>query len=169
MLCAVLMGLTFVFGNSFMYSFFSVPGKGHFVASNPFHWFRIFSHGLGHANWSHLLGNLTLILLLGPLLEEKFKSLPLLFMMLITVGVTGILNILFFPSGLLGASGIAFMMILLSSFSSKKGNGIPLTFILVALLFLTREFSNMFQNNQISEFAHIIGGILGALFGFLKR
>ena len=55
------------------------------------------------------------------------------------------------------------------TFSNQKSNGIPLTFILVALLFLTKEFANIFAKNSISEFAHIIGGIMGALFGFLRK
>ena len=41
-------------------------------------------------------------------------------MMIITAVITGILNTFFFPTGLLGASGIVFMFILLSSFSGIK-------------------------------------------------
>jgi len=37
----------------------------------------------------------------------------------------------------------------------------------VALLFLGREVVDAFQPDQISQFAHIIGGITGGLFGLL--
>ncbi len=168
LICAGLMGLTELVGHDFMVQWFSVPARGHFSGGNPLHWFRLFSHVFGHGSWSHLLGNMTFILLLGPMLEEKFKN-SLLIMMVLTAGITGILNVLIFPSALMGASGIVFMMILLSSFSNQKSNSIPLTFVLVAMLFLTREFANVFANNRISEFAHILGGVMGSLFGFFKK
>ena len=40
--------------------------------TNPVDYFRLISYVLGHANWEHLFGNLAFILLLGPLLEEKY-------------------------------------------------------------------------------------------------
>ena len=46
----------------------------------------------------------------------KYGSSSIAMMILITAAVTGIFNILFFKTALLGASGIAFMMILLGSF-----------------------------------------------------
>jgi hypothetical protein len=39
----------------------------------------------------------------------------------------------------------------------------------VVLLFLTKEILGAFENNNISEFAHIVGGICGGLFGFVFR
>jgi hypothetical protein len=89
-------------------------------------------------------------------------------MILFTALVTGIINSLFFSTGLLGASGIVFMMILLSSFTNINGKDIPLTFILILILYLSREIINSFKTDDISEFAHIIGGFCGSLFGYLK-
>lgn len=86
-------------------------------------------------------------------------------MILVTAFVTGLLQIAFFNHALLGASGVAFMLILLSSFTNN-GGGIPLTFILVVILFLGKEVLNSFGADQVSQFAHIIGGILGGIFGF---
>jgi membrane associated rhomboid family serine protease len=146
---------------------FSVSGS--FSPTNVVDFFRLFSHVLGHANWEHLFGNLTLIMLLGPILEEKYGSGSLFFMMLVTAFITGVLNVMFFSTGLLGASGIVFMMILLSSVVNSQRGQIPLTFILVVVLFLGKEIANAFTNNQISEFAHIVGGITGAAFGFMAR
>jgi membrane associated rhomboid family serine protease len=135
--------------------------------SNPVDYFRLFSHVIGHGDWNHLLSNFMLILLLGPMLEEKYGSNNLLTMMFLTALVTGILNVIFFSSGLLGASGIVFMMILLSSMTNLRQGKIPLTFVLVLILFLGKEVINIFSNNNVSEFAHIIGGICGAVFGFM--
>ena len=128
---------------------------------------RLFSHVFGHQNWLHLMSNFSFILLIGPVLEEKYRSGPLLLMVLVTALVTGILNILFFSTGLMGASGIVFMLILLSSFTNIRSGEIPLTFVLIVLLFLAREFISVFVQDNISQFAHIIGGICGAAFGFL--
>ena len=135
--------------------------------TNPVDYFRLFSHVMGHGGWDHLVGNFTFILLLGPILEEKYGSQNLLFMMFITAIITGILNIIFFSSGLLGASGIVFMFILLSSVVNAQKGKIPLTFILVALLFLGKEVLQILENDNVSQFAHIVGGICGSVFGFM--
>jgi membrane associated rhomboid family serine protease len=66
----------------------------------------------------------------------------------------------------MGASGIVFMFIILSSLTNFRSGDIPLTFILVILLFLTREILEAFGNDNISQFAHVLGGITGSVFGF---
>jgi membrane associated rhomboid family serine protease len=158
--------LSQIFGKEAILSIFSVPGKDmnfRFLSLDALH---LVTHVAAHDGWVHLLGNFTFILLIGPILEEKYGALPLLFMMLVTAVVTGLLNVLFFPSSLLGASGIVFMLILLISFTNIRSGEIPLTFILVVLLFLAKEIISIFETNNISEFAHIVGGICGGLFGF---
>jgi len=134
---------------------------------NPLDYFRLFSHILGHANWKHLFGNLTYILLLGPILEEKYGSPLILLMILFTALFIGIINVLFFSKGLLGASGIVFMLIILVSVVDMKQGSIPLTFILVAGIFISTEIVNAFRHDNISQMAHIMGGALGAAFGFI--
>ncbi|MDR1956800.1 MAG: rhomboid family intramembrane serine protease [Treponema sp.] len=147
---------------------FMVPGKGGFVPSRIRNWVTLVSHVIGHANWTHLMANFSLILLIGPILEDHYGSWPLFSMILLTALVTGTLNVLFFPHALLGASGVAFMMILLASFTNFEKGDIPLTFILIVILYLGREVFNAFTANTISEFAHIIGGFCGSIFGFFK-
>ncbi|MCP4446301.1 MAG: rhomboid family intramembrane serine protease [Myxococcales bacterium] len=127
----------------------------------------LFSHVAGHANWEHLLGNFTLILLLGPILEERHGSGSLLFMILCTALVTSILNFFIFKTYVLGASGIVFMFILLASTANVRKGEIPLTFIAVAVLYLGGELVAAFKNDQVSQMAHLIGGLAGAGFGFI--
>mgnify|MGYP006286481175 CR=1 FL=1 len=136
--------------------------------ANPVDYLRLVTHSIGHASWAHLVSNFAFILLLGPILEEKYGSGGLLLMMVITTVVTGLLNVLLFSTGLLGASGIVFMMILLGSFTNFRRGEIPLTFILVVVLYLAREIVTAFQSDTISQFAHIAGGFFGSLFGFLR-
>jgi membrane associated rhomboid family serine protease len=147
---------------------FAAPGRGGFSPSNPRNWVTLFTHVMGHANWTHLLSNFSFILLIGPILEESYGSFSLLVMILITALTTGILNLLFFPARLLGASGVVFMMILLVSFTNFTKGEIPLTFILVLILYLGREIINSFASDSISQFAHIVGGFCGSLFGFFR-
>ncbi len=142
---------------------------GHVSTSNPISLLTLFTHVLGHGSIEHLIGNLTFILLLGPIVEEKYGDRRTLLMMIITAFVTGILNLLFFHTGLMGASGIVFMLILLVSFTNTKSGEIPVTFILVALLFIGKEVIQSLATDQISQFAHIMGGVCGSIFGFISR
>jgi len=165
--CSGILLLDNILPINLMQNFFSVPGN-----TVPFHLFsfdviRLFTHAAGHANWMHLVGNFSIILLVGPILEERYGSGLIAILMLLTAFITGVLNRFFFATGLLGASGIVFMFILLVSFTNVKKGEIPLTFVLVVLLFLGQEIYRMiFENNNISEMAHIIGGACGGIFGF---
>ncbi len=136
---------------------------------SPMQWLRTFSYVLGHANYNHFISNFTVILLVGPMLEEKYGSKPLLKMMAVTAFVTGMIQVLFFPHvALLGASGIAFMLILLSSFANFRRGKIPITLILVAMIYLSGEIISGISNphDNISQMGHIVGGICGTLFGW---
>jgi membrane associated rhomboid family serine protease len=171
LLCALVLLLTQTLFPYFSENWFMVPGRGNFSARSFRNWITILTHIVGHANWPHLINNFTLILLIGPMLEESYGSITLLEMMLITAFVTGILNVLFFRSSLMGASGVVFMMILLSSFTNFSKGEIPLTFILVLILYIGVQFYNAItssDDNNISHFAHIAGGLCGSFFGFFN-
>lgn len=130
---------------------------------------RLFGHTLGHSGWAHFVSNMTLFLLLGPVLEEKYGSKNLLEMMGIASVVAAIFQMIFFSNtALLGASGIVFMMIILTSAVNIKEGGIPLTMILVILIYLGTEVWDAFTaHDNISHLTHILGGVCGAVFGFL--
>jgi membrane associated rhomboid family serine protease len=163
---AGIMAASSLLGPGLVETFFRVPGRGEGLKLLSVGALRLVTHVLGHGSWAHLLGNFTLILLIGPILEEKYGSGALLFMMVATALVTGLLNVLLLDAGLYGASGIAFMMILLTSITNIRAGEIPLSFVLVLLLFMAKEVFAAFSSNNISEFAHIAGGICGAFFGF---
>lgn len=135
---------------------------------NPLFYLRLFTHVLGHSGLSHFVGNFMIILLVGPMLEEKYGSTRMLVMIVFTAFVTGLINVIFFPqTALLGASGIAFMLILLSGFANAKSGELPLTLIFVALLYLGQEVINgIFANDDISQLTHIVGGFCGFGFGW---
>ena len=56
----------------------------------------IISHIMGHTDWNHFFNNFSFILLLGPILEQKYGSHTIIWAMLVTSIVTGVLNFLFF-------------------------------------------------------------------------
>ena len=130
---------------------------------------RLFGHVLGHANLAHYANNMMLMLLVGPMLEEKYGSASLLKMIVITALVTGLINTIFFSTGLLGASGIVFMMIILSSVTSVENGKIPLTLIIVVILYMGDQIVNgLFTADNISQMTHIIGGVCGGFFGMAE-
>jgi len=147
---------------------FTAEGSTTFKIDDIPGYMRMFTHLFGHASWEHLLSNLTLILLLGPILEEKFGTKAVAWMIAITAMVNGLLNALFFETALMGSSGIAFMMILMVSFANIKSGEFPLTALLVVGLYLIKEILAIFRYDDVSQISHLIGAACGAVFGFLR-
>jgi len=166
LLCAAVLLVDQVSGGWLISNFFTLQPA--FNGGSFLSWLRLVTYVIGHANWTHLISNFSFILLIGPVLEEKYGSLPILAMMLVTALATAFLNLLIVRTGLLGASGIVFMLILLSSFTNIRQGEIPITFILIIVLYVVREFVNaLTPNTGVSQLAHIAGGIIGGAFGFL--
>lgn len=163
-LCIISLLLNFITSGYTNNLFFSIYRSS---LTSFFTYLRLFGHVVGHADFSHLVGNLTLILLLGPLLEEKYGSIGLLKLILLTAIITGICFIIFFPNNaLLGASGIVFSFIILSSITASKG-AIPLTLILIIIIYIGNEIITMiFVTDNVSNLTHIIGGFVGGMYGY---
>lgn len=140
----------------------------HSSLKNIMTYVRFFTHVLGHSGWRHFFGNATYLLLLGPMLEEKYGSVKLLEIIAVTAFITGVANYVLFPNvALCGASGVVFAFILLASFTSFKSGEIPITFILVFVIFVGQQvFDGLMIQDNISNTAHIIGGIVGAVIGY---
>lgn len=109
-----------------------------------------------------------MILVVGPLLEEKYGSSSILLAIVTTALVTGLANFILFPQKqLLGASGVVFAFILLASFTSLREGEIPLTFILVALIYMGQQiYEGIFIHDNVSNLTHIFGGLIGSGFGY---
>lgn len=138
---------------------------------NPLTYVRLIGHIFGHAGWSHFINNIMMILILGPMLEEKYGSKDILLVILITAVVTGAFHMIFSPfTRLLGASGVVFDFILLSSLTSFDDGGIPVTFILVAVIYIGEQIYQLIAiTSNVSNITHIIGGAVGATFGFVSN
>ena len=138
-------------------------------ALEPLTYIRMFGHVLGHADFNHFIGNAIPILVLGSGLEEKYGSASLLSAIFIAALTSGLIWFVFFPGqALLGASGIVFLMIMLSTFGNVKDGSIPLTTILIFVLYVGNEFRNaLFASDNIAQTAHIVGALCGTALGFL--
>ena len=136
--------------------------------TDPLGYVRLFGHVLGHAGYEHFVGNMLLFLVIGPPMEEKYGSKVLLTGILLTALISGLLQCIFFPStALLGASGIVFMLVMLSSLAGMKEGRVPLTLILVAILYLGQEvYAALFVQDNVAHFMHLVGGACGTVFGF---
>lgn len=171
-MCVVILLLNdFLLGKHLIPAIFTAPGRigsnGGFNYKSGLDYFRLFLHILGHTDWNHLLGNFAFILLLGPLMEERYGSKMVLLMFVVTAFVTGVINVCLIPRPLLGASGVVFMLIILASITTLDKNVIPLTFIFVVAIYLGRELINAPKAENISTVAHIAGGLCGSMFGFM--
>ena len=165
--CVAVLAANQYLDHNLIRDWFTVGGQNTFHGNDPVSYLRLISYPLGHADWDHLYGNMMFIVLLGPILEEKYQTPTLLIMALITALVTGIVNVLFFSTGLVGASGIVLLMVLLMSFTNIKAGDVPLTFLAILGLYLGKEVLDAFKNDNISHFAHIVGGVAGSIFGFV--
>ena len=137
--------------------------------NNPFTYLRFFFHVIGHADMNHYISNMLMLLVIGPPLEERFGSRSLLAVILATSLFSGLVQFVFFPrTALLGASGIVFMMIIMSTFLVYKRGTLPLTMILVFVLYIGGELAKgITLNDNVSQLTHIIGGVSGGFFGYI--
>ena len=134
---------------------------------NPLTYVRLFTHALGHTGWHHFSSNFLTMLLIGPMIEEKYGTINLLIMMVITAGITGIINTIISKKSILGASGNVFMLIILSSMVNLEAGKVPLTLILIFFFSIANEIiEGIFVKDNVSHMGHIIGAICGVIFGF---
>lgn len=138
---------------------------------SPLTWIRLFTHVLGHSGWDHYIGNMAYLLLLGPALEEKYGSKRILGVMAAAALSTGLVHALLFPNvSLCGASGVVFAFILLTSFTGFREGELPVTVILVALIYIGQQvYDGLFVRDNVSNLSHIVGGLVGAGAGYLMN
>ena len=137
--------------------------------SDPLTYVRCVLHILGHSGWNHLIGNMMFILLLGPVVEERYGTANTVLVILATAVVTGVIHVFAAPGvRLLGASGVVFAFILISSLTVREDRTIPVTFILVALLYFGQQvYQGLSARDHVSQLTHVAGGAVGTVLGFI--
>ena len=138
---------------------------------DPLTYVRLFCHVLGHSGWAHYINNMLMLLVIGPPMEERYGGRALLLSIAATALVSGLVQWFFFPSSaLLGASGIVFMLIVMASLSGMRRGELPLTLLLVLVLYLGGEvLDGLFSRDNVSQLTHIVGGLMVAVCGFALR
>lgn len=166
LLCAAALAADYITvgkANALLFSVYRSP------LTDPLTYIRFFTHVLGHADMDHFYSNVCLLLVIGPMIEEKYGSRNLLLAIAVTAFSSGAVQYIFFPqSALLGASGIVFMLILLASMANIQNGRIPLTLLLVSAIYLGKEIVGMlYASDNVSHLTHIIGGLCGIFTGKL--
>lgn len=149
--------------------FFSVPGKGGANWTSPILLMQTVAYVVGHTSWAHLTSNIMMILLLGPPVESRYGSVMMAIMVILTAAVGGVINLLFFPAPLVGASGIVFMLVVLVSFAGMDDDEFPVSVLIVFSIFVAREVIAFHTSGRVSHTAHIEGAVLGGLYGYLGQ
>ena len=158
----VVLVLSFITGKRSNYLFSSERAS----LLNPLTYIRLFTNILGHDNYLHFSSNFLKILLLGPMIEEKYGSINLLIMILITAFITGVINFIIGKYRILGASNIVFMLIALSAFVNMSDK-IPLTLVFIIIFYFIDELMQLFKKDGVSHYGHLTGALCGVAFGFI--
>ncbi len=129
---------------------------------------RAVLHVLGNTSLTTCTGNIIVMLVVGPAAEERFGSAKVFFAVLLTAIAGALIMWFLFPeSTIMGASGVLFCMMLLTSFASMRGGAIPITLILVIILYLGSEILQAVTGTAgLQELTHIAGGVVGLVLGF---
>lgn len=165
LLCAAVLGISELTGYRFLDAWF-VTHRGPLTSLRTY--ITMFTYVLGHASIEHFTSNMMFLLLVGPVVEEKYGSKNTVLIIVITAFLTALVNMIVTSNGLVGCSGVVFAFIILCSMTSFKRGEIPLTMILVVILYLGQEIAaGLLTTDNISQLAHILGGIFGAAAGFV--
>lgn len=166
----------FAFKGNAVSGIFSCPGaKGSAVFSftNPLHYIRLFLHVLGNTGALTLLSNMTILLILGPGMEEKFGKGIFMLMTLLSALVSGVLNACFGSSPAAGSESIVFLLIFLWQTESfiKKEIEIPRMLIFIpytgAVIYLAYKNGCTVSSAVVYALESIAGGICGGILRFL--
>lgn len=135
---------------------------------NPMNYIRLVASGLCHKDWSHFRNNFVFILLLGPMLEEKYGSMALLEMLVITSIASSLVHLILTKGGAIGASDNVYMMVVLCSLVNITTGKVPITLILIFIFYVADEIIKQFskKKDMVSHDSHIVGAICGFIFGY---
>lgn len=145
-------------------NWFTADGNTTFNYTDPLAYIKFVTHILGHADLNHLMANAVYIILLGPLLEEKYGSKQIMGLTIVTAIVSGLINAFFISTYLVGASGIVYLYIFLATFTNVERGEFPVTTIILIGFYLYRDLY-LRRGENISLITHVIGAVLGILYG----
>ncbi|MBE6949690.1 MAG: rhomboid family intramembrane serine protease [Ruminococcaceae bacterium] len=132
--------------------------------ADPMAYVRLFMHILGYfKDYTAFISTMLMLLVIGPPLEEKYGSKSIVLAILFTAVTVGLYQMLFVDTPLSGAAVIMFMMIVLASNAGASTGHIPLSLILVILLFVAEGYIDIVINDSATPFSRILGAVCGVL------
>lgn len=152
-----------------------IPG---FVASycssphsltDPNAFLRLFSYPFGHRSWVQLVTNYALLLLIGQILEKRYNALQLLSVIIVSVVLTGLINTFIQANPLVGSDGISVCMVLFISLSYVRKGELPLSLVVIVILFFIAEFDTLFNSDNLSRLSILTGAVLAVLYGLTLK
>ncbi len=131
--------------------------------------YRLVLFSVSHSSTSHLVGNLSQLLLLLPSLEAKHGRLAVAAFLVVCSVTCGIVfSILSTDHMLVGSSGLVFACIAWSGgeairMPSRGGPiAIPFTYVALVSLWAAQELSSMwYGEGAVSHLCHFVGGLCG--------
>ena len=148
-------------------------------------WYRLISHGFLHANWTHLIVNMLVLFIFGPVVENLFKQhgfggsvrlSPLIFLLfyLLAIVLSSLLSLFkqrnnawYNSVGASGAvSAIIFSYIFFNPWKKLYIYGIlPVPGIILGVVYLIySQYMSKRNVDNINHDAHFIGAVFGFLF-----
>ena len=115
---------------------------------NPMTYIRLVTSGLCHSGWHHFRNNFILILLIGPMLEDKYGSIALLQMLIITTIICTIVHYIIYGHGAIGASDNVYMLVVLCSIVNITEGTIPITLVLIFIFYIADEIIKQFSKKK---------------------
>ena len=136
---------------------------------NPFALHRLLLYTLVHGSFEHLIGNMALLALTGPSVEKKYGGGIVLGLIAVNSVMIGLMQGVLVHQGVMGASSIVFMFLILSVFADTETKKIPLTIFIVAACYIGNELLGALTVDSVSQLSHIMGAVMGLIFGLLYR
>jgi hypothetical protein len=137
-----------------------------FSVSKPFDWANpssylslllcVFSDD---GRWQNISNPLFLIVLIGPIVEERVGPIQLVVAGIATTFITSLLHAILF-SNLYGPTCIAYMLVFMASYVNVKQGHTPLSFILVLVLVILVS-ADQWTEDLRTAFPMIIGSLMG--------
>lgn len=146
----------------------NAKGAFPFIVSEPLMYAKLILYVFSTNSIQLLVLNMLLIVLLGPEMEQKYGSVIIGIMILISALFSGVLNVCFCSQPIQGCLSVIFMLAFLNVFYAIVQNKLTVSSIIVFVLVFVYEFFQKSDNGVIGILISICGGLCGSLIAFLS-
>ena len=145
----------------------SQNGANPFVFSSIKCYLNLITYPFVNSDFSFAIFNSIILIFLGMQMEEKYGSVIILVMILISVIFAGVLNACFSVQSLQGIQPVIFMLIILNLINASQKKKISTSLLLVLVLYTILNIIPL--KNALLGIISIAGGLCGSLISFLAQ